>query len=635
MTLRHRILLILVPLLALTAVLGGVGVVLLYRLGGRIDEILRENYESVLAMERLNEALERIDSSFQIALAGRGEKDIGRYEERAFEQFTRSWTLYTEALQKEEDNVTIHWEEDRLVDLLEKATHEYRKQGNAFFQLKPTDPTRQRAYFGSGGLESTFKEIKEVSRAILELNQQNMRQASQDARQTANNSLAWFAISLGVATLLAGLWTAYTVRGVLRPIQAVTQAAMGISAGNLDQVVPYLSRDELGKLADSFNLMARNLRAFRRSSSDRLLRTQRTSQATIDSFPDPVVVVDSEGRVEMANPAAYHLLGVTSPGEGVKIVWIAPEPLRGPLSEALRGHGNYLPEEFDHAIVLHADGRERSFLPRILSIRDPYDQPLGAAVLLQDVTRFRFIDRLKSDLVATVSHELKTPLTSLRMDLHLVLEEAVGPLTDKQSELLLDARDNAERLLAIVNNLLDLARLEEKPDRLDLQPQSPADLVRAALDLIRPRAQDKELELDSDIPDDLPPVGVDPERMVRALHNLLENAVTYTDRGGQIHVVAELAGDRVVLSVRDTGVGIPAEYLPHVFKRFFRVPGQSRGEGTGLGLAIVREIVTAHDGEVSCTSEPGVGTEFRIRLPVWAPVEATAETAKEEVGHVQ
>jgi PAS domain S-box-containing protein len=366
--------------------------------------------------------------------------------------------------------------------------------------------------------------------------------------------------------------------------------------------------------------MARQLRHYRQTDYSRLLRAQRTSQATIDSFPDPVLVVDGEGLVEMANPAAQRLLGVAGkkPEQSAPAVWQPPEPLREPLREAVQNQRPYLPEEFDRAVTLRLDGQDRSLLPRILPIRDPYGFTLGAAVLLEDVTRFRLLDQVKSDLVATASHELKTPLTSVRLALHLLLEEAVGPLTPKQTELLLDARDNAERLLAMVNNLLDLARLEQGREHLQLRPEPPRAVLQAAAEAVRPRAEDKGISVTVEAPDDLPLVAVDDQRLGHALGNLLDNAVAYTERGGRITLSAAAEGDGVTLAVADTGLGIPPEHLPHVFERFFRIPGRGPGGGTGLGLAIVREIVTAHGGTIACASQPGQGTVFRITLPARA-----------------
>jgi len=637
-SLRTRIFLTLVPLLALLAIVGAAGVVLIYRLGGRIDDILRENYDSVRAMERLNEALDRIDSSFVFALAGK--------EDIAQRQYHKNWKAYLQSLDEERRNITLPGEQE-LVDKLEDLTARYRRQGDRFYTELPALhagavgltaspqgpllaaaplPTaradRGRLYFGTKGaqaLRGRFEEIKRVSADILLMNQNNMEEASRKSRREAVGSLAWFAIGLAGAVVLAVFLAVHTVRSILQRIRAVTQSALDIGLGNLDQVVPVMSQDELGRLAEAFNTMGRQLRHYRQTDYSRLLRAQRTSQATIDSFPDPVLVLDTEGHVEMANPAARRQLGVTPRGkdQAAVVPWQPPEPLRRPLAEALRSQRDYLPEGFDQAIGLRCDGRECFFLPRILSIRDPYENTLGAAVLLQDVTRFQLLDQVKNNLVATVSHELKTPLTSIRLVVHLLLEETTGSLTAKQTELLVDARDNAERMLATINNLLDLTHLERGQGSLEARPQAPAAVLQAAAEAVRPRAEDKGVALHVEAPVEVPAVAVDPQRFGHALNNLLDNAVAYTTRGGSITLSAAARGDAVTLTVADTGLGIPPEHLPHVFERFFRVPGRSHEGGTGLGLAIVHEIVTAHGGTITCDSEPGKGTIFRITLPAW------------------
>jgi signal transduction histidine kinase len=612
-SLRFRIVLTLLPLLGLLAVLGGAGVYLLHRLGGRIDAILKENYASVIYMENLKEALERLDSSYTFALAGPEE------EEKARLQYQQQWRPYLENLHLEQNNITIPGEGE-LVARLTALTDQYHRQGDDFYKRPPQDPQRKQDYFGDGGLEQTFKEIKNTANQILRLNQDNMEQASRDALRTANESLIGSAIGLAAATLLAVGLAWQTIRVILGPIRAVTESAQAIGLGNLDQVVPVLSRDELGRLADAFNTMARQLRHFRQTDYSRLLRAQRTSQATIDSFPDPVLVVDGEGQVEMANPAAQGLLGVVGRGvnQNLGSAWVPPEPLSQPLRAAIEQQRPFLPDGFDRALILRVDGQDRFFLPRILPIRDPYGITLGAAVLLENVTRFRLLDQVKSDLVATVSHELKTPLTSMRLALHLLLEETVGPLTPKQTELLLDARDNAERLLGMINNLLNLARLERGREYLDLRPEQPLVLLQTAAEALRPRAEDKGIKVEVEAADDLPLVGVDSHRLGHALGNLLDNALTYTERGGRITLSAAATPEAVQFVVADTGRGIPPEHLPHVFDKFFRIPGQSPEGGTGLGLAIVREIVTSHKGTITCESNPGSGTIFRLTLPVWS-----------------
>ena len=293
---------------------------------------------------------ERIDSSFHIAWRGR---------EDARQQFKEHWKLFDENLDGERENITLPGEGD-LAQQLSELGEEYRQKGSAFFD-RPTVAERNQTYFeAQRGLLDLFRQIKIVSNQILKINQENMEQASQDAQKAAFTSLVGFAGGFALAVTLAGLLAWGTIRAIVQPIRAVTESARH-SAGNLDQVVPVVSNDELGRVAEAFNLMARHLRDYRQSQSAQLLRAQQTSQATIDSFPDAVLVIDPDGQVEMANPAARRLLGVVPRHQGQPKVrtWHPPEPLSQPLAGALRGHQDYLPDPFD-AILLDSAVHERA-----------------------------------------------------------------------------------------------------------------------------------------------------------------------------------------------------------------------------------------------------------------------------------
>lgn len=619
LTLQRRLMLSFLPILALIGVLGIAGRILLDRLGNAGQAILRENYDSVVAMVDLNEALERIDSSFQFGIHG---------QEDAHDIYEKHWALYGKHLDRERRNITLPGEKE-LVRKIDDLTALYREEGDRFWKLKNAGE-RKHAYFASEqppALLTRFRQIKDVSEAIREINQRNMEESSRDAKRLAESSRWWFTGGLAGAAVLAVWLSWWIARSVVRPVEELKKAAAAIGRGELEQHIPIKPRDEIGELAETFNLMAQQLRDLRQSHRARLLRTQQASQATIDSFPDPVLVIDPEGNVHMANPAARRLLGVSPPEGAMAVVtqWIPPEPLQQPLSSALRNQQPYLSQAFDQAVTFRIGNEDRIFLPHILPIRDPYGGTLGAAVVLNDVTRFRLMDQFKSDLVATVDHELKTPLTSVRLAIHVLLEETVGALTAKQTELLIDARENAERLLNLIEHLLALARLENAKEILSLEPIGPRALLQRTADASTLRAQDKHVEIDVQADESLPPVAVDLRRIAVALNNLLENAVTYTPSGGSIVLSAEQVDDeQIALAVKDTGIGIPQEYLPRIFDKFFRVPGQSEGAGTGLGLAIVKEIVAAHGGRITCESEPGKGTTFRLTLQVWRNEPRTA-----------
>jgi len=372
--------------------------------------------------------------------------------------------------------------------------------------------------------------------------------------------------------------------------------------------VPEFSRDELGSLARSFNTMAARLRAYRDSSLARVLRTQRTMEATLTSAPDPLFVISRGGGVEVRNPAAEELSKLPEFSDGL------PAELSRPLETVLATDEHYLPTDYARVVTFRVGREDRHFLPRILAIGDKLTEFKGAAVILQDVTKFRLLDDAKTNLVGTVSHELKTPLTSLRMAVYLVLEEALGPLGPAQREMLESARDDADRLLRILDSLLDLTRLEAGASALDRRPVAVDAMLGEIADEARAFISAAGHRLVVGAEPGLGDVNVDAGRLRHVFINLLSNASKYSPDAGIVTLGAAPAPRGFVrFSVRNQGPAIPAEAVPRLFDRFYRVPGQPK-PGVGIGLTIAREIVVAHGGSIGCSST-AEGTEFYFLVP--------------------
>ncbi len=413
-----------------------------------------------------------------------------------------------------------------------------------------------------------------------------------------------FLLSLVLAWRLAA--------SLLQPIQALTASAVALGDGDLDREVPELSRDELGQLARAFNTMAGKLRAYRDATLARVLRAQRTMEATLTSAPDPVFVVGRDGTQEVRNPAAEAFAQIPEFAHGF------PLEIAGPLKAVLDSGEHYLPLDYSRTVTFRVGREDRHYLPRILAVGDKLTEFNGAAIILQDVTKFRLMDDAKTNLVGTVSHELKTPLTSLRMALYLLLEQNLSALSQQQRELLEDARGDADRLLRILDSLLDLTRLEGGASSLERSEVGISALMRRIAGDAHPFVDAAGQRLAVVIAPELSgaTLMVDEGRLRHVFMNLLTNASKYTVAGGFITLSAAPEEDGFIrFSVRDQGSGISPDSLGRIFERFYRAPNQEQRTGAGLGLAIAREIVVAHGGAISCTSKEGEGSEFSFVIP--------------------
>jgi signal transduction histidine kinase len=261
-----------------------------------------------------------------------------------------------------------------------------------------------------------------------------------------------------------------------------------------------------------------------------------------------------------------------------------------------------------------AKGQIRHFLPHAVPIRDSEKHLLGVTLVLGDVTNLRRLDEMKSGLLSVVSHELKTPLTSIRMAVHLLLEERVGPLTSKQTELIVAARDDSDRLQKIIEDLLDMGRLESGRVELELQPQSPQQLIGDAVSAMEAAFRDRGIAVEVDINAETPGVLADPARIDHVFSNLLSNALKFTPPGGHVNVTAAPEAEMVRFVIQDSGPGIAPEHLPRIFDRFYRASGPNQPGGAGLGLAIAKEIVELHGGQIQVQSEIGQGSRFSFTL---------------------
>jgi PAS domain S-box-containing protein len=523
----------------------------------------------------------------------------------------------------EDHNITLDGEDRLAADLTrvwcgksvdgvtDVTTDDYRDQYARLLNPSVTGGDRAAA---AAAIQRLSPAVRRSAQSVVDLNLSNMRPVTGRAKDLADRAVLLLVSGATAGTLLAILLTLVVTRSIVRPLAALTKSCREIEGGNLDLVVQVKGGDEIGQLAEAFNSMAVRLREYRRTDRAKLIRTQQTTQLAVDSLPDAIAVTTADGTIELSNNAARRLFGLTpgtklSDGGDRRLFDAYKEVAASGLPSHRRGYESAV-EVYD------AGGQLRFFLPHAVPISDGDSHPMGVTLVLADVTNLRKLDEMKSGLLSVVSHELKTPLTSIRMALHLLLEERVGPLNPKQTELATAAREDSDRLDKIIAGLLDMGRLESGRAQLELRPETARHLIDDALAPLSAGFHDKGINVDIAVAPETPEVLVDPDRIGHVMTNLLTNAMKFTDPGGRVTLTAAPEGtDRVCFVVADTGVGIPAEHLPRVFDRFFRVPGISGATaGAGLGLAIAREIVQIHGGQIDVQSTPGQGTRFSFTL---------------------
>ncbi|WP_224368611.1 HAMP domain-containing sensor histidine kinase [Hyalangium versicolor] len=605
MTLRGRVLLAQAPLALALVLLGVVAVLTLGRVGRAGQEILQDNYRSVLAMQRMTEQLERMDSAALFIVAG--ERQRGEVQ-----QAVQRARLEAE-LQAQEKNITEPGEAE-ATRRLHEAWGRYRESFDTF--LARREPGAEREHYFQA-LAPAFQETKDAAASILDLNQDAMVRKSEALRQQSQrvNTLMVTAV---LAAFVVGLFaSASLTHRALRPVSVLSQAVRRVGQGDLAVRAVVEGQDEIAQLSQDFNTMTERLEQYQQSSLGELLQAQAASQAAIDSLPDPVGVFGAGGALLNVNRAAEDALRLSLEAGGDALARVEPEVRE--VLERVRGHvlggkGPYQPRGYEEAVRVTASEGDRWLLPRGSPVYGERGDVVGATVILQDVTRLRRFDELKNDLVATVAHEFRTPLTSLRMAIHLCAEGVVGPVTEKQADLLFAAREDCERLQGIVDDLLDLSRIQAGRLTLNIQKIPTGFLVEHALSAHRVAAEDRGVRLDQEISPEAEEIEVDPDRVQLVLSNLVANGVRHTPSEGQVTVRVGREGGWVRFEVKDTGEGIPPEEQARIFEKFYRAPGAPAG-GAGLGLSIARDIVQAHGGEIGVVSEPGQGSTFWFTLP--------------------
>jgi len=518
---------------------------------------------------------------------------------------------------------------EREVNKLERSVTEYRT--NIGTTMYPSQSRRfQEAGYRSVAYTRLFidpetpQSIRDTLNATLSVVIQEMSHNANDlerrfidnvsikaerSKYTAEKTQTYVFVAVTIA-ILGSLYVSWMlVLWILKPIRQLAAQFHLISQGNYGLQVPMLSGDELGLLAKSFNHMSSKLKLYSDQTSEQILLLQRTIQRTFASFPHPILIMRDDNQVEYSNPAANRFLSELGYNPNDSIV----DFLQQHMDTIFQAESDYLPENLNEALTFRIGSQERHYLPRILQLRDPSAPKLGMAIILDDITSMRLVDGIKTNLISTVSHEIKNPLTTMRMAIHLLIEKNVGPLNDRQTELAEMIRDESERMLDTLDGLLELARIDHRDQIINKDVCDVHDVVLSVILEHQELAALRSIVLEMDIDDRQPKIMADIRILCHILRNYTSNACKYANPG-TIVIRTESMGNFLRFSVIDGGPGIDKDIHNKLFERFWRIPGESQA-GTGLGLAIVKQMAESHGGKVGLDSDTGMGSTFWFDIP--------------------
>jgi NtrC-family two-component system sensor histidine kinase KinB len=579
----------------------------LYKLGNASSLILSKNYKSILAAKEMIDAIERQDSGILLLILGYSKEGLGQYRENE-EQFFQSFG-------RAKDNITEPGE-DKIINTIDSAYAEYISVCSNLQSIYETEKMKAEQYYHETVL-SAFHAVRGACSRLREINQQAMFEASDKAERLSENSTLSVAI-LGFVTVGLGLFLSIFLSSIIvKPLRNLERATREIAKGNYDIQLEKTSSDELGTLSEKFTDMARELKRYSEMNISKIWSEKQKSEAIIHSIDDGIIVVDSDYKISGINRTAAIYLQVDSAQALDRhfLEVFSNKSLFNYLKQTNKtGKVPYIKE--DKNIIMVNDGASDKYLQfSIVPVHEKSGPTFSIVLVLRDVTRLKQLDHLKSEFVTAASHELRTPLTSMSMSIDLLHESAIKKLSKKEKELISAATEEIERLKALVNDLLDLSKIEAGKMEMDIRKISINKALEHMLSVMQAQAEEKGIRLTSNLSKNLPSVKADIGKITLVLNNLVSNALRYTEKGETIDLSAKRVGDMVHISVKDNGKGIPIEYQSKIFEKFIRVKGDTESKGSGLGLSICKEIVKAHGGTIWVDSAPGRGSEFTFTLP--------------------
>ncbi len=532
------------------------------------NNILKANYITLEYSRNMLLALEEINSdplAFKVF-----QKHLNKQKENVTEPGEREAT----------DNVAIHFEA---------------------LKKEPTNVLLQ---------SSIRKDIAE----LMQLNMSAIEHKSSIADTTAKSAILVISVTGMLCFIIAFILLVNLPSNVANPIKTLTESITQIANENYKERIHFESRSEFGELAKSFNTMAEKLQEYSESKLEKIIRGKKRIETLIDNMHDPVIGIDENKKVLFVNDEALKITGLRQEnfvGKLIQDVAVSNDLVRDLIKEMIHPSN---PISDKVPMKIYADGKESYFEKEIIDINviptgEKKSQFIGQVIMLRNITPFKELDLAKTNFLGTVSHEFKTPISSIQMGLQLLENERIGNLNDEQKNLVNGIKEDSSRLLKITGELLNITQIESGIIQLNSKLSDIREIIDYALDANKSSAEKKQITIKIEIENGLNEVYADAEKTSWVLNNLLSNAIRYSYENSVIEIDVRNDGEKIKFVVKDSGRGIEDQYLDKIFDRYFRIPG-TRKEGTGLGLNISKQFIEAQNGQISVESTLGSGSVF-------------------------
>lgn len=525
-------------------------------------------------------------------------------------EYSRNMLLSLDEINTSKDNAIIIFK-----DNLHKQTQNVTEAG----EKQETDNLeRSFALLEKNSSDESLKmQIRQDIFEIMKLNMNAIKQKSDIAKHTAETANLWIAIVGTLCFLIAFNLLINLPTNIANPIKELTLSIKEIANKNYSERVHFTNHNEYGDLAKSFNTMAQKLQEYNDSNLYKLFFEKKRLETLINNMHDPIIGLDNKHIVLFANDEALKIVGMKLEdviGKSASDLALSNDLIR---SLILKENGESPKKQ---PLKIFAHGKESYFEKEIINITiiptgEEKEINIGDVIILRNITLFKELDFAKTNFIATVSHELKTPIASIKLSLQLLENGKTGDMNDDQKQLVESIKDDSQRLLKITGELLNLSQLETGNIQLNIEKSNPHEIVNYAVEAVKVQADQKQIKLTIDADENLQDVKADSEKTGWVLINYLSNAIRYSSEKSTIFIKLKKENNQIVFQVIDTGKGIDTRYKDKVFDKYFQVPG-SQKSGTGLGLAISKEFIEAQNGNVGVESNLGLGSTFWFSLKI-------------------